>query len=236
VTEAANALTSARDDLATATLTAPMTGTVASVGLVAGAKSGSNAIVVLAPGAAEVTVDVPLASIAKIKAGLTADVTPDGATKPSEGTVKSIGLLPAATTTSRTGTGTATASSTVAYPVVIVVPQAGGAFTTGSLAAASLRIGSADDVLTVPNSALARTATGAASVTVLAGGETSRRSVKTGLTGATTTEIASGLKAGERVVLADLTAELPTNSTTSRNRFGTGRGGFGGQPTGFRPR
>jgi HlyD family secretion protein len=205
-----------------------MTGTVASVGLIAGAKAGSNSIVVLAPGAAEITVNVPLASIPKVKAGMKADVTPDGATSPSEGTVKTVGLLPASTASTSNRTGTATASSAVAYPVVILVPEAGGAFTTGSLATVSLRIGSADDVLTVPNSALTRNASGTASVTVLSSGETSRRPVQTGLSGATATEITSGLKAGEQVVLADLTAELPANSTTSRNRFGNNRGGFTG--------
>jgi hypothetical protein len=44
--------------------------------------------------------------------------------------------------------------------------------------------------------------------------------------------VTSGVKAGETVVLADLSEALPTSSTTS-NRTGTfGQGGFTGAPSG----
>ncbi|MDQ1654507.1 MAG: hypothetical protein QOI35_3707, partial [Cryptosporangiaceae bacterium] len=257
VTAAQIGVGKAEDNLTAATLTAPMAGTVASVGLVAGSAAGSNSIAILAPGAAEITVDVPLANMPKIKMGMDADVVADGATAPAAGTVTSIGLLPAASSTGtgsgRTGSAAASTATTsaVAYPVVVLVPEAGGAFVTGSQASVSLEEGTAEDVLTIPSSAVTRTATGTASVTVLSGGQPARRTVKTGLSGTTSTEITAGLKAGEQVVLADLTAALPANSSTSRNRFGgagqTGRqggftgggftgGGFtGGAPGGGRP-
>jgi HlyD family secretion protein len=236
VTSAQIGVGKAEDNLAAATLTAPMAGTVASVGLVAGSAAGSNSIVILAPGAAEITVDVPLANMPKVKKGMDAEVVADGATAPLAGSVTSIGLLPAATATSsgRSGSGTASTAttSTVAYPVVVLVPEAGGAFVTGSQASVSLDEGTTEDVITVPSSAVTRTATGTASVTVLTGGQPTRRTVKTGLSGPTATEITAGLKAGEQVVLADLTATLPANSSTSRNRFG-GAGGVTGRQGGF---
>jgi hypothetical protein len=75
----------------------------------------------------------------------------------------------------------------------------------------------------VPNSALSD-----GTVTVLSQGKTSTTKVQTGAVGALTTEITSGLTAGQQVVLADLTATLPANSTTTR-----GFGGAGGPPGGF---
>jgi trimeric autotransporter adhesin len=53
--------------------------------------------------------------------------------------------------------------------------------------------------------------------------------VKTGYAGTLTTQVASGLTAGQQVVLADLSTALPTNTTNAR-RFGVGgaAGGLGG--------
>jgi hypothetical protein len=54
--------------------------------------------------------------------------------------------------------------------------------------------------------------------------------VTTGVVGRSRTEIASGLKAGQQVVLADLDEALPSGgSSTGQRRFGTGGvGGLGG--------
>jgi len=47
------------------------------------------------------------------------------------------------------------------------------------------------------------------------------------------TEITSGLKAGQEVVLADLTEALPTNSTDGRGSFERINGNVGGPPVTF---
>jgi hypothetical protein len=61
----------------------------------------------------------------------------------------------------------------------------------------------------------------------LKNGVATRALVKTGYAGTLTTQITSGLSAGQQVVLADLSTALPTNTTSSR-RFGVGGGSTGG--------
>ena len=166
-------------------------------------------------------------------------MTPQGATSIAAGSVTSISLLPS-TSSSSTGTGSGTGqgtstSSSPTYPVVVLVPDALPALATGSRADVSLLIGTVSKVLTVPNSAL----------TPLAKGQ---GLVKTGYAGTLTTQITSGLSAGQQVVLADLNTALPTNTTGSRRLGfpggsagglggGLGGAGFGGVPpmggTGF---
>jgi multidrug efflux pump subunit AcrA (membrane-fusion protein) len=264
VTSAEAALTSAQSDLTASTLNASIAGTVGSVSLAKNASSNGNDIVIVGVGAVEVTVNVPLASMANVHLGQKANVTPQGATSSVPGTVTSISLLPfaspsssastspsASTSTSRTaaGTGTATAQATgtassPTYPVVVLVPDALPALASGARAEVSLLIGNATDVLTVPNSALTPLGNGQALAMTFKAGIATRAVVKTGYAGTLTTQVTSGLTAGQQVVLADLSTPLPTNTTNGR-RFGVGGAagglggaglggaGFGGTPGGF---
>jgi len=88
-------------------------------------------------------------------------------------------------------------------------------------------VGTADDVLTVPNSALTPLGNGQALALTLKDGVATRTLVKTGYAGTLTTQITSGLTKGQQVVLADLGTALPTNTTNAR-RFGVGGGAAGG--------
>jgi hypothetical protein len=88
-------------------------------------------------------------------------------------------------------------------------------------------IGTTGVVLTVPNSALTPLGNGQAMAVTLKKGVATRALVKTGYAGTLTTQVTSGLAAGQQVVLADLSTALPTNTTSSR-RFGAGAGGAGG--------
>jgi hypothetical protein len=195
-------------------------------------------------GAVEVTVNVPLASMASVRVGQKANVTPEGATSSAAGAVTSISLLPSTATSTATptnaagkattqGTGSAQASATssnAVYPVVVLVPDALPALASGSRAEVSLLIGTAHNVLTVPNSALTPLGSGQALALTFTNGVATRALVKTGYAGTLTTQVTSGLTAGQQVVLADLSTALPTNTTNSR-RFGVGggaAGGFGG--------
>jgi multidrug efflux pump subunit AcrA (membrane-fusion protein) len=225
VASAQVALDDANAALAGAVLRAPSDGTVASIGLRAGGSAtSSTTITIVRTGAANVTVDVPLAGIRKVAVGQRVVVTPDGSTTPLAGTVTSIGLLPI----------TSTNSSTVSYPVVIAVAKAGAALATGSRAQASIVIGTVSGVLTVTNSALTMTGTNTATVSVLINGVATRTVVRTGAVGAVVTEVKTGLSAGQQVVLADRKQSLPTNSSTTTGRFGpggfapAGRSGFSG--------
>jgi HlyD family secretion protein len=208
------ALGVATKNLAGATLTSPLTGTIASQPFVVGAGSGTSSILILAPGAVQITVNVPATSIPALKVGQPAAVTPDGSTAALAGTVAAVGLLPT----------TSTSGSTTTYPVRVLVAKPGGTVTEGAAASVAITVKTVQGVLTVPNSAISDGA-----VTVLTQGTPVRTRVQTGAVGALTSQITSGLQAGQQVVLADLSAALPANSTTTTRGFG----GNGGPPGGF---
>lgn len=129
--------------------------------------------------------------------------------------VTSISLLPAA---AATGTGTAQATATTSsptYPVVVLVPDTLPALASGSQAEVSLLIGTASHVLTVANSALTPLGNGQAMVTTFKGGVATRALVKTGYAGTFTTQITSGLTAGQQVVLADLSTPCRSSPEAS---------------------
>jgi hypothetical protein len=214
------ALDIATKNLAGATLTSPVTGRVASQPFVVGASSATGSIVVVVPGAVQITASVPATALSVLKVGQGAAVTPDGATTALSGTVAAIGLLPTASSS----------GSTTTYPVRVVVSKPGTALVEGAAASVAITVKSVRGVLTVPNSALSDGA-----VSVLSQGKLVVTRVQTGAVGPLTTEVTSGLKAGQQVVLADLGAALPANSTaTPRGLGGTGGppGGFSGGPPG----
>jgi hypothetical protein len=231
VTNAEAALSSATQNQTSATLKSSTAGTVGSVGFVKGSSSSGQSIVIVGAGAVDITVNVPLASMASVHIGQKANVTPQGATTSVPGTVTSISLLPTATATGTgTGTGTSQATATTSsptYPVVVRVPEALPSLASGSRGDVSLLIGTAGHVLTVPNSALTPLGNGQALALMLENGVTTRVLVKTGYVGTLTTQVRSGLIAGQQVVLADLSTALPTNTTNTR-RFGVRTGANGG--------
>jgi hypothetical protein len=142
-----------------------------------------------------------------------AQVTTDGTTKAVTGVVVSVGL-------------TETASDDTAYPVVIALSRHATSLVSGADAAVTVDLASAADVIAVPTSAVHHN--GAATyVERLRGGKLVHVSVKVGAVGPALTEVRSGVSAGERIVLANLNAAVPsssTNLTTAIN--GGGGGGF----------
>jgi multidrug efflux pump subunit AcrA (membrane-fusion protein) len=212
VTQAELALKQAQTALGQATLTAPVAGTVAAVGLTVGESAGSNGITIIGGAGATVTVDVPVASIPKVAVGQEADVTPPGAVAAVKGTVQEVGLLPTETT-----------GSTATYPVVVLVPEATATLASGARASVSILVGQAAGVVTVPNSAITAAATTSAFVTVVKGGVATRTAVTLGAVGPTRSQVSKGLRAGDTVLLADASEAIPT--TTNQNRVG---GGFTG--------
>ena len=190
VTSAQDALTGAQTDLSSATLKASISGTVGSLSLANGASSVGESV---GTGAVEVTVNVPLASIASMHAGQKANVTPEGATRSVPDAVTSISLLPSTSTsgssagtatTQGTGTGQASAtSSSPVYPVVVLVPGTLPALASGSRADVSLLIGTVAMVVTVPNSALTPLGNGQALAMAFKNGVTTRASSRPGIPG-----------------------------------------------------
>ena len=111
-----------------------------------------------------------------------------------------------------------TAGDTPTYTTVVTVTDPDGLLASGAKASVTIPVHAATNVVRVPASAVTPTGTGTATVSVLESGSETVKSieVKTGATGGGWVEITSGLTAGQTVVLADNTAELPTNTSNRR--------------------
>ena len=116
---------------------------------------------------------------------------------------------------------------------MVAVPEATPTLASGARAPVSITVGTATQVLTVPNSAITTSSATAGFVTLVRNGVTTRTSVTLGTVGATRTEVTKGLKAGDTVLLADASEAIPS-SDTSTGGFGnrTTFGGTGGAFTG----
>jgi multidrug efflux pump subunit AcrA (membrane-fusion protein) len=198
----------AQQNLAAATLTSPATGKVAAVGLTVGQSSAGGTITIVGTGIPGVEATVALAQIDQVKVGESVTVAADGVSTKLHGTVTSIGLL-------NTTSGTSTA-----YPVTVQLDAGTPQLYDGTGADIVISTGSAHNVLTVPNSAIHTTVGGLHTVTVDEAGKTTTVPVTLGIAGSDVTEVKSGLKAGQRVVLADPSAPLPASTSNSNNPFG----------------
>jgi HlyD family secretion protein len=212
-------VTAAQQNLAQGTIVSPIDGTVAAVNMKAGdhvaAASSTENVVVVGPGGYEVSTTVPVADIGNVKPGQSASVLPDGSSSAIDGKVVSIGVVPT------------TSGSTTVYPVVIGLSGAPDGLRNGGSASVTITLNHVGDALTVPTSAVRSAGGGAVHlVTVVSGGKTSTVPVQVGATGPDLTQITSGLQEGQTVMLADLNAPLPSNTTT--RGLGGGFGGGGG--------
>jgi hypothetical protein len=120
--------------------------------------------------------------------------------------------------------------------VTIVLDPTTTALYDGAGVSVAIDVGTASDVLTVPTSAVHKTGN-LATVSVYANGKVSTALVTLGTEGTDRVQIKSELKAGQRVVLAEVSAAIPTNSSGNLGRFGNGGGLVGpGGLGGTRPR
>jgi multidrug efflux pump subunit AcrA (membrane-fusion protein) len=215
VDEAKVKLVEAEQALAGATLKSPITGTVASVtGVVGDQVSASTAVVVVVgEGAAEVSATVAVEQLSKLSVGQEATVTPVGTSEKVTGSVTRVSTLPDPN------------AESVAYPVTITVDEPPATMAAGSSATASIVVATAEDVLTVPTSAVNRN-----TVTLLNADQTTTVTrVTVGAVGPTRTEITEGVAKGDQVVLANLDSPLPTSDQSTQGGFtGGGPGGGGG--------
>jgi multidrug efflux pump subunit AcrA (membrane-fusion protein) len=249
--QAESQLATARDNLAAASLTAPFSGVVASVGIVVGdtvgssgsnagaatgggtgansatASSTSTAITVISTSAWIVNASVGSADLAELKKGLQAQITPTGTRTPVFGTVSSLGIV---ASTSTTGSAT--------FPVVIDITGNPSGLYAGSSASVTIIVKKVTGVLTVPTPAIV-TENGKTVVHQIVGGKQVSTPVTTGTVYGALTEIKTGLKAGDQVVVA-LTRFGGGGAGRTGGGAGTGGqnggppgGGFGGGGGGF---
>ena len=211
--QAEQALQAAQDDLDNAELLAPIAGTVGTVELSKGSASSAGAITIVGSGNAQVSFELPLATRTLVKNGQKVTVTPAGSTKALAGTITSISAVETS----------GTAGDTPTYTTVVTVSDLDGLLASGAKASVSIPVASATNAVRVPASAVTPTGTGTATVQVLASGSSTASTVPvtTGAVGGGWVEIKQGISAGDTVVLADNTAELPTNTNNNQRRTTT---------------
>ncbi|GAA4366832.1 HlyD family efflux transporter periplasmic adaptor subunit [Nocardioides caricicola] len=194
----------AEQALRTATVTAPFAGTVVSVDAAEGdsVSSGTAVFVLVAPGTTTVQVAATSDQVQQLAVGQRAVATPVGSEAGLAGTVTQISTVP---------------DEDATYPVTITLARKRLDLATGLTASVSVVVGAAEDVVTVPASAVSDGTV----LVVGEGGAAARTPVTTGIVGATTVEVIDGVEAGDEVVLADLDEDLPTTDES---------GGFGGVP------
>jgi multidrug efflux pump subunit AcrA (membrane-fusion protein) len=219
INEAELAVLQAQQAMDAATLVAPIAGTVAEIDLTVGSAADSSAtLTIVGSGEITVTSSVSESTVRQLEVGTTVQVQTAGAPESIDGQVVSIGVMPD------------TSTGSTAYPVVIGVEDTPDNAATGIEAEVSFLIGEVEEVLTVPNSAVTLTADGG-TVRRLNSGDAEVLQVEIGAVGSERTEIVNGLEAGDVVVLAEITADVPT----TENESGLGGGGFtgfgGGRPS-----
>jgi multidrug efflux pump subunit AcrA (membrane-fusion protein) len=188
----------------------------------ASSSSGGSSLVTLAQiSRFRMQVSLSESDIGSVKVGQPATVTVNAASgEQFAARVTDIGVL-----SSSSGSG---ASSAVSYPVTLTLDQTGKALKAGMSATADI-VTSQVTGLAVPSQALS-----GSTVTVEAddGTQTTQR-VQTGVVGDATTQIVSGLKAGDEVVVRSTAAALGaaasgSNQLNSAIRSRLGAGGVGG--------
>ncbi|MCW5951678.1 MAG: biotin/lipoyl-binding protein [Propionibacteriaceae bacterium] len=214
------AVDAAETALANAELVAPIAGTVGAISLSAGAGSSEGTVTIVGEGTALVSIEVPLTTRVLLSQGMTATVTPAGATDSLEGTVSTISILETS--------GTAGDSPTYTTTIAVVDPDL--VLKEGARAGVEIVTATAGQVVTVPASAVTPTGAGTGTVQVVdaASSDTAETvTVSTGAVGGGRVEITEGLTEGQIVVLSDRTIAMDTltSSQSSRGTVALG-GGF----------
>ncbi|MCB0977294.1 MAG: HlyD family efflux transporter periplasmic adaptor subunit [Acidimicrobiales bacterium] len=224
----------AEQALAQATIVSPIAGTVVSVGFAAGdsieAGSDTATILVKGEGGFEVTTTVAVADLPDVEVGAAVGVSPDGLGERIDGEVVTIGVAATDGTT------------TTSYPVTIALSGDTEGLLNGATATVEIVTARTENAIAVPLSAV--TTNGERhTVQVVTDGVASTEPVEIGAVGSEWIEITSGLKVGQKVVLADLDEPLPGSATDSTSTGGNrgngggggGRSGGGGMPSGGPP-
>ncbi|PJI86700.1 biotin/lipoyl-binding protein [Luteimicrobium subarcticum] len=225
-------------DIATASashseLTSRIAGTVAEVSIAKGdsvsASSSSEVVTVVGKTGYVVDATVPLTEVKLLTTGQDVAATVTGSKDALTGTVSRIGI----TNQSET--------STPSYDVTVTLDDTDSTLFDGASAQMSVAVASAKGATVVPTSAITTSGT-KHTVQVLDGGKVSTVDVQLGAVGTALTEVTSGVKVGQQVVLADLdqaiSSDDSTDSTSGLSGIGgsgdSNGGGFqGGGPGGF---
>jgi hypothetical protein len=172
-------------------------------------------VVILTPGAFQVTGTVSDAQVGQVAVGQRARVITAGSTEAVTGQVT--GVSQQATVT----------SGVASFAVTVTLGGSNPSLRGGTSASINVIVNQVIQVLTVPTSAV-RSSGGASTVQVLSSGQPQARPVTVGASDALRTEILSGLREGDQIVIASVTGTVPTTTTRGGGLFGGGGGGAGG--------
>ncbi len=181
--------------------------------------TSTHAIVIITPGVFAVTGSVSDTLVNEIAVGQTAEVVAAGSSDAVAGKVTEV--AEEATIT----------SGVASFPVTVVLSGASASLRPGMSASVSIVINQVVGVTTVPTSAVHTTGAGS-TVTLFVNGKPDPVAVTVGAADATRTQILSGVKVGQTVVIATITSTIPS-ATTGTGRSLTGGGGFPGGGGGF---
>lgn len=205
--QAQQQLSQAEQALEGATLTAPITGRVGALTFADGLSSAGKSATIVGTGAAELTLQAPLAVRPVLAVNQKVSVAPPGSALTFDGTVTRINDLPTSTTS---GSPTYTVLVTVSDPDLRLYP--------GSLATAVVSVGSVDAVAFVTAAAVTPTGETTGTVRLLDadGRTTTTTEVTLGARGQGRVQVVAGVKPGDVVVVADRNASVPANSNQLR--------------------
>lgn len=207
-------LITAKAERALATLRSTRTGRVVALDVAQGddASAGTTVMTIVGGDAVTLTATVGETQVDQVKVGQVVRVSVPGQTETTEGRVTAVSLV------ADTSTGS------TSYPVTVTVEDPQIALPAGSRAQLAIVLATAEDVVTLPTSAVSGT-TENARVQVWDGKKLTNKQVRVGAVGARSVEIADGVTAGTQVVLADYDEAISGASDELNQRGGFGPGG-----------
>ncbi len=235
-------LNTAETNLGYTKIVAPMDGTVVAVvteeGQTVNANQSAPTIVMLAQlDKMTVSAEISEADVEKVEAGQDVYFTTLGdANKRHYAKLRTVAPAPESIESTSSSTSSSAASA-VYYNGLFDVDNADGKLKTGMTAQVYIVQASAKDALTVPSSALERRGRdGYFAKVVKENGEVERRAVKVGINTNVTAQVTEGLKEGEKIVVAEVSAEQKASGSQNQNSNplamggGSRRGMGGGGP------
>jgi macrolide-specific efflux system membrane fusion protein len=174
------------------------------------------------------------ADISSLKKGQKAVLTVDGHEDETlNATIRTIATEPASTAAAG-----GTTSTTATYAVELTIDTLPSWVLTGMTGSLSVTIAERADVIVVPTAAISGTAT-SPFVRLMMDGKVVNRTIETGMTTASLTEVTSGLAEGETVVTGQVVEGASSAESTQSGGTlglpGVGGGAAGGPPAGFQP-
>ena len=185
-----------------------------STGSSSSSSSGSSEVLIEPLDTFVVTVDASTSQLSQLEEGEQATISPTGTNTTAYGVVTSVSQL-----------GT-TSSGVTTFPVTITVTGSATGLYSGASTDVSIVVNQATNVLVVPTTAVHAVGTGSF-VDMLKNGKEVVQPVTTGASSGEYTQIKSGLKSGQEVVIASLSRSI-SSGTTGTGATGRGFGGFGG--------